>query len=272
MRVLVTGGSGHLGRDVVGRLTASGSEVRVLSRRPLHDAGVEWAEGDLATGRGVPNAVAGVEAIVHAATLSPAATRGFRPIDLVRTPTAVDVEGTRRLLVHAERAGVEHFLHVSIVGLRHIRRLPYARVKLAAEEEVRGAGVPWSIVRATGFYWLLERTLADLAPLPVWLLPGAVNLQPVDSAEFADYVVECLRAGPQGEQPDFAGPETASLPAIARQYQAARSIERRIASVPLPARLARAITAGNTSSDGRRGTTTWSAWLAQGQAGGGNNR
>ena len=151
--ILVTGGTGHLGRDLVSLLKADGHRVRVLARMPGQDPAVEWVQGDLGTDRGVADAVAGVQTIVHAATSSPMARRGSpRPVDFFRTPTEVDVEGTRQLLKEAQQAGVGHFLHVSIVGLEHLARLPYARVKLAAEDLVRESGVPWSIARATPFY------------------------------------------------------------------------------------------------------------------------
>ena len=101
-RILVTGGTGTLGRLIVPRLRSAGCEVRVASRRspdvPL----------DLATGAGLARAVAGCETILHLAT----GVRGlYRAID------TVDVLGTQRLLEHAARAGVRHFLYISIVGV-----------------------------------------------------------------------------------------------------------------------------------------------------------
>jgi uncharacterized protein YbjT (DUF2867 family) len=139
----------------------------------------------------------GCRPIVHAATSSPMARRGSpRPVDFFRTPTEVDVEGTRRLLTEAKRAAVGHFLHVSIVGLEHLARLPYARVKLAVEDLVRKSGVAWSIARATPFYWLLDRMLAKNLPrLPVWPLLADLPFQPVDSKDFAAYLVQCWPTG-----------------------------------------------------------------------------
>ena len=77
MRILVTGGTGHLGRDIVSLLKDQGHQVRVLARTPGQDPAVEWIQGDLATGRGITEAVSGTEVIVHAATFSPAARRGW---------------------------------------------------------------------------------------------------------------------------------------------------------------------------------------------------
>src|SRR5918912_739696 len=92
----------------------------VLARTPGQDPSVEWIRGDLATGQGITEAVSGTQVILHAATFSPVAARGtIRPVDLVRSPTEVDIGGTRQLLGAAGQAGVAHFLYVSIVGVKH---------------------------------------------------------------------------------------------------------------------------------------------------------
>ena len=111
--------------------------------------------------------------MINAATFSPIARRGgIRPVDFITSPSEVDVEGTERLLALSRTANVRHFLHVSIVGLDEAS-LPYARVKLRGEQLVREFSLPWSVVRAMPFYYLLERMLAGLAWLPVWPLPKA---------------------------------------------------------------------------------------------------
>jgi len=193
--VLVFGGTGHLRPDVVRLLKDQQHQVRILARAPGREPGVDWVRGDLATGEGVEGALHGVQTVVNAASLSPAAQRGgFRLGDFVRSPLEVDVDGTRRLLAEARRVGVEHFVHVSIVGVQQAR-VPYSRVKAAAEDLVRSSGVAYSIVPATGFYWLLARFLDNLAPRRIWPLPSNLMLQPVDSADFAAYLVECVTGG-----------------------------------------------------------------------------
>lgn len=262
-RVLVTGGTGHLGSTVVGLLIDAGYAVRVLARTPGDDSRVQWIRGDLATGEGVGDAVDGAEVVVHAATWSPAARRGYLlPTDLVRTPQDVDVDGTRRLLAEAERTGVGHFLHVSIVGLDRVR-LPYARVKLAAERLVRESAVPWSIAPASAFHWLWHRMLTKQLRLPVWALPSLL-VQPVDSDDFAAYLVECLADGPGGGLPDFAGPETLTIDEAARQFLAATGERRPMLRLPVPQRWADAA-GGLASADARHGTTTWAEWLGRQQ-------
>src|SRR5215216_5372436 len=263
MNILVTGGTGHLGRATVEHLKRDGQRVRLLARHPAEDPDVEWVHGDLSTGEGVEAAFRDMDTVIHAATNSPVARRGaFRPLDFFRSPTDVDVEGTSALLQAAKEGSVDHFVHVSIVGLDHMARVtPYSRVKLEAESVVKASALPWSIVRATPFYWLLDRMLAKMTRRPVVLLPTEVHVQPVDSDEFAHFVVACVGDGRRGEREDFAGPEALTLRELAEQYMAARGRKRRIWNAPLPGRITSALEAGSTSSGAQLGRTTWAEWL-----------
>lgn len=254
--VLVTGGTGHLGRDIVARLIRDGHRVRVFARSPRPAMQVEWATGNLATGEGLPAAMQDVHTVISAATDSPIARRGgVRPTDFVRSPSAVDVQGTERLIAACRDASVQHLLHVSIVGLEKAM-LPYARGKLAGEKLVRDSSLPWSLVRATPFYYLLEKMLAGVAWLPVWPLPKT-QFNPVDTADVADYLVRCAFDGERGVRADIGGPDTLSCVEFARQYQASQHLNRTI--VPMSDRLGRRM--GFIGSDGVRGTLSWRDWL-----------
>ncbi|WP_425342018.1 SDR family oxidoreductase [Amycolatopsis coloradensis] len=123
--ILVTGGSGDLGREVVRRLVAEGRPARIMSRRPRPaDEPNEWARCDLKTGDGLAGAVDGVSAIIHcASTLG----RG-------------DERVTRNLVEAARRAGSPHLVYISIVGIDVIRSFYYDE-KLASESSCRrGSG------------------------------------------------------------------------------------------------------------------------------------
>jgi uncharacterized protein YbjT (DUF2867 family) len=255
--VLVTGGTGHLGQDLVRTLLRQGNRVRVLARSPRRDPDVEWATGDLATGQGLQAALEGVHTVINAATFSPIARRGsIRPVDFVKSPSEVDVEGTERLLVGSRAANVQHFLHVSIVGLDEAS-LPYARVKLRGEQLVRDSDLPWSVVRAIPFYYLLERMLAGLAWLPVWPVPKT-SFNPVDTSDVADYLANCARDGPRGVRDEIGGPEDLSCIEFARQYQHARGLHRPVLPL-LSETTARGM--GFVVSRGVRGKLRWSEWL-----------
>jgi UDP-glucose 4-epimerase len=175
MKILVTGGTGHLGRVVVEHLKTDGHRVRILARHPLDDSTVEWVRADLGHSSNLASAVEGVDAVIHAATHFPAAQRSsFRPLDFIRSPTDVDIDGTCALLAAAEEAGVEHSVHVSIVGLEHMARInPYSRVKLAPSGSCASRRCRGRSSARPGFYWLLERMLAKMARKPCSCCPPA---------------------------------------------------------------------------------------------------
>ena len=94
----MTGGTGHLGRDLVARLKGS-YRVRVLARSPGSDPDVEWVRGDLATGEASPMQWPGARRLSTPRRFRRAACRGyFVPKDLWSSPADVDREGTARLL------------------------------------------------------------------------------------------------------------------------------------------------------------------------------
>jgi len=259
--VLVTGGTGHLGRDLVAQLLAQGRRVRVLARSPGNDPRIEWMRGDLATGAGLREALAGARTVVHAATFSPIARRGaIRLTDFFTTPSAVDVAGTSRLLQECRRANVRHFLHVSIVGLSNERgALPYNKVKLQGETLVRQSDLPWSVVRAGPFYYLLARLLASMRWMPWWPLPNEV-MDAVDTTDVASYLVQCIDDGRLGMREEIGGPVPLLLPELGRQYLEARGLKRRVLALDVAPRTAARM--GLVEAQGRRGTVGWREWLA----------
>jgi uncharacterized protein YbjT (DUF2867 family) len=258
--VLVTGGTGHLGRDLVARLKGS-YRVRVLARSPRSDPDVEWFRGDLATGDGIAAALAGTQSLIHAATLSPAARRGYIvPKDLWSSPSDVDRDGTARLLEQAASAEVGHILYVSIVGIDR-PRIPYLRRKLEAEYLIRQGAVPWSIARATQFHWLIDRMFGKMARLPIVPLPD-IQIETVDTGDFADYLVEAVDKEPAGRLTDFGGPEVLTFSEAFDQWQRIRKRSARTMRIPLPSAATNAAAAMSLSDPtSRRGALTWGEWL-----------
>jgi uncharacterized protein YbjT (DUF2867 family) len=141
--ILVTGGTGTLGRQVVPRLRDAGCDVRVLSRPSDKVAdGIEFFTGDLATGEGIDAAVKGTEVIVHCAG----------------TPKGDEVKAAH-LVRAASRAGVRHLVFISVVGADRVpvvsgvdrAMFGYFASKLAAEKVIADSGLPWTTLRATQF-------------------------------------------------------------------------------------------------------------------------
>ncbi|MGC1214372.1 MAG: NAD(P)H-binding protein [Micromonospora sp.] len=250
MRVLVTGASGRLGRVVLPRLAADGVTVRAMSRHPRHDDRVEWVPADLATGRGLAEAVAGVEAVLH---LASAPERGTHEVDVL---------GTRRLVVAAEHAGVRHLVYVSIVGIDRVP-LGYYRHKLAAEEVVKAGPVPWSILRATQFPEFLDELLRRSSRFGPVVGDRAVLAQPVDPAEVAARLAALLSAGPSYAIEELGGPQVLRFDEAVRAWRAARHSRRPLLPVRIPGRLGRSLRAGGlTTTATPTGTRTWADHLA----------
>jgi uncharacterized protein YbjT (DUF2867 family) len=268
-RVLVTGGTGGLGHEVVNKLVQAGYTVRVMSRhsrQPGQWPETEWAQGDLATGAGVREAVADVDTIIHAATnagvtLEDATLSAFVRKVLLRHDGSVDVEGTRLLLEKARIAGVGHFIYVSIAGIEHIP-FAYYRNKLKAEELVRESSLPWSIARATQFHSLINAMVQQAAGWPVMILATDLLFQPVDPGDVAGYLCARVAQGPAGRLPDFGGPEVLQLGDMARTWLEIREIRKPIWHMPLSGKTAKTLRLGGlTCPQEKHGNITWAEWV-----------
>ena len=227
-KILVSGGTGVLGRRVVDRLRDAGIETRVLS----HSEKPGTLKGDLLTGEGLDPAVRGIDTVIHCAT-SP-----------FRKAHQVDVEGTGRLIEAANRAGVGHLVYISIVGIDRAPSYPYYQVKLDAERVIEGSPIPYTILRATQFYDLVLMALRFLQRLPVMPIPRGFLGQPVDAGEVADRLVELALSGPAGRVPDAGGPEVGTLAGAARTYLRITGRQRRILEVTVPGKTACAFREG----------------------------
>ncbi|MET8473740.1 SDR family oxidoreductase [Streptomyces sp. NPDC006422] len=240
--ILVTGGTGTLGRLVTERLIGAGHEVRVLSRHSEPYA-VDLREG----GPALDRAVTGVDVIVHCAT----------------TQTGGDEKAAANLIAAARRAEVPHLVYISIVGVDEVP-FPYYKAKLAVERLVEGSGLGWTVLRATQFHDLVATIVRVAAKLPVVVLPAGVSDQPVEVAEVAERLAELAQAPPAGRVEDMGGPEVLPFTDLARTYLRAAGKRRAVVSVPLAGKAYRAFRAGGHLAPGRRtGKVTFAEYLAR---------
>jgi uncharacterized protein YbjT (DUF2867 family) len=254
-RILVTGGTGTLGRHVVSRLRDVDCDVRVLSRHTQEAAdGIEHVTGDLLKNEGIQAAVVGAGIIVHCAGNS----KG-------------DDEATRNLVRAASRAGAPHLVYISVIGADRIPVISaidramfgYFGFKLAAEQVVAQSGLPWTTLRAAQFHDLQLKVVQQMTKLPVIPVPAGVRFQPVDTDEVAAQLVELALGGPGGLVPDMAGPRVYTMADMLRGYLRARRKHRVMVPVRLPGRAARAFRAGaNLAPERAVGRRTWEDFLA----------
>jgi uncharacterized protein YbjT (DUF2867 family) len=244
--VLVTGGTGTLGRLVVSRLRASCRDVRVLSRHAAPDAeGADHVRCDLLKDDAIETAVDGAETILH----------------LAGGPKG-DGEATLNLARAAARTGAKHLVFISVIGADRLP-LSYFRSKLAAEQAVANSGIPWTTMRATQFHDLVVTLGQKMAYLPVLPVPSAIRFQPVDAGEVAARLVELAFDAPAGLVRDFAGPSVYPMAHLVRSYLTASGKHRLIMPLRLPGKTGRAYREGaNLSLGATTGRHTWEAFLA----------
>jgi len=247
-RVLVTGGTGVLGREVVSRLLEKGYTVRILSRSPRRGTtNAEWVQAQLLTGEGLSEALHGVDVIVHAASDS-------------RHMGKTDVEMTGRLLEKAKAAGVGYFLYISIVGIDKIS-FGYTQIKLDCEALVRDGGIPYANLRLTQFHELIDLLLYMLTRLPIGFLPMDWKSQPIDAGDAADQVVRVVNERPLGLLPDVAGPEVLTFKEMLHEWKQARGGHKLVLPLPIPGKFAAGLRNGLiTSPNAHVGKVTWAQW------------
>jgi uncharacterized protein YbjT (DUF2867 family) len=192
MKIVVIGGTGLVGRQLVAALAGRGHEVIAASP----SSGV-----DILTGAGLADAFAGTQVVVDVSN-SPS----FADDDVL----AFFQTSTANILVAAKRAGVKHLVALSVVGTDRLQGSGYFRAKQAQEALITRGSVPFTIVRATQFFEFMG-TIADgytrdgVAHLPTFAL------QPIASADVAAALADAALSDPVRGWIEIAGPERAPL-------------------------------------------------------------
>jgi uncharacterized protein YbjT (DUF2867 family) len=243
--VLVTGGTGGLGKELVTRLLARGHTVSITSRDASSSApdGVTVHAADMRSGHGLAEAVAGQDVVVHAASN-------------IRGKKKVEVGGARHLLSAIGDAR-PHLIYVSIVGVdRH--HYSYYRAKWAAEQVFEAGEVPLTIQRATQFHSLLHRLLS----MPISGLPYGSTFQTIDTTEVADRFAELVDGSPVGRAEDIGGPEVLSIDELLGTWADVFGARPRCFTLPATGKAFRDFGKGiQTAPDHKVGTITWKQYL-----------
>ncbi|MGW6004378.1 SDR family oxidoreductase [Oerskovia enterophila] len=212
MKIVVVGGTGLIGRQVVAQLQVAGHEAVVAAP----STGV-----DTLTGAGVDAALAGADVVVDVSN-SPS----FADADVLSFFTT----STRTLLDAEERAGVGHHVILSIVGTDRTDA-GYLRAKVAQEELVRTSGRGWSAVRATQFFEFAA-SIADTSTVDGVVRIPPVAFQPVASADVARKVAEVAVGAPLNGIVEIAGPERLRFDGFIRDALAVRGDTREVTGDP----------------------------------------
>lgn len=246
MKIVVIGGTGRVGGNVVGRLITQGHDA--VPAAP--STGV-----DTITGKGLADVMAGADVVVDVSN-APAWDD-----DAVREFFTVS---TRNLLAAEHDAGVGHHLAVTIVGADLLPDSGYLRAKVAQEAEIEAGVVPHTILRATQFFEFLPQIVdAGADGKSVRLSTGLMQLVAVD--DVAATVAELATAAPVNGRVELGGPEKLGIDAWARRLFAATGDDRTVVSDPHAPYFGTELKAGElTAGDGARiGPTDFDTWFAR---------
>jgi uncharacterized protein YbjT (DUF2867 family) len=213
MKIVVIGGSGLIGRNVVSRLAAQGHEPVPASPA----TGVNTI-----TGEGLADVVVGADVVV----------------DVSNAPVWDDDEvmkffttSSRNLLAAERDAGVGHHVAVSIVGCDRLPDSGYLRAKVAQEAEIEAAPIPYTILRATQFFEFLRQIVeAGAEGDSVRLSTGLIQFVAAD--DVARTVAELAIGAPVDGRVELGGPETLGIDAWARRLFAATGDHRVVVADP----------------------------------------
>jgi uncharacterized protein YbjT (DUF2867 family) len=217
MKVTVVGASGLIGTKVVELLSSDGHDVVAASR----SSGV-----DVVTGAGLANALAAAHALLDV-TNSPS----FEDGAVMEFFTA----SATNLVDAARRAGVAHYVALSIVGVDRLPDSGYMRAKVAQEKIITESGIPYSIVRATQFAEFTDAITESLTVGDEVRVPDAL-IQPIPADEVAAAVARAATGEPINGIVNIGGPMRITFEQMARDALARKGDDTKIVVVDSAAR------------------------------------
>jgi uncharacterized protein YbjT (DUF2867 family) len=189
MSLLIIGGTGTLGRQIVLQALTKGYPVRCMVRNFrkanfLKEWGVELVYGDLTRPETIPPCLKGITAVIDASTSR------ANELDSLKK---VDWDGKLCLIESAKAANVKRFMFFSTQNVEQFDNIPLMKLKYGIETKLKKSGIPYTIFRLTGFYQgLIEQyAIPILENLPVWVTNENTNIAYMDTQDIARF---CLRS------------------------------------------------------------------------------
>lgn len=189
MSLLVIGGTGTLGRQIVLQALTKGYQVRCLVRNFrranfLKEWGAELVYGDLSIPETIPPCLQGITAVIDTSTSRPS------DIDALKI---VDWNGKIALIEASKAANIKRFIFCSPQNLEQFSNIPLMEIKQGIEIKLKQSNIPYTIFRLTGFYQgLIEQyAIPILENLPIWVTNENTCVSYMDTQDIAKF---CLRS------------------------------------------------------------------------------
>ena len=191
MSLLVIGGTGTLGRQIVLQALTKGYQVRCLVRNFrkaafLKDWGVELVYGDLTRPETIPPCLKGITAVIDASTSR------ANELDSLKK---VDWDGKLCLVEAAKAANIKRFIFFSAQNVEQFNNIPLMKLKYGIETRLQESGIPYTIFRLTGFYQgLIEQyAIPILENLPIWVTNENTYISYMDTQDIAKFCLKALQ-------------------------------------------------------------------------------
>ena len=189
MSLLIVGGTGTLGRQIVLQALTKGYQVRCLVRNFrkanfLKEWGAELVYGDLMYPETLPPCLKGITAIIDVSTSR---------LDETDSLKRVDWDGKLHLIDAAKVANVKRFIFFSAQNVEQFENIPLMKLKYGIECRLKQSNIPYTIFRLTGFYQgLIEQyAIPILENLPIWITNENISISYMDTQDIAKF---CLRS------------------------------------------------------------------------------
>jgi uncharacterized protein YbjT (DUF2867 family) len=190
MNLLIVGATGTLGRQIVRHAIDEGHTVRCLVRNArkaafLKEWGAELVPGNLCVPASLPAALAGMDAVIDAAT-----TRATDSLSIRQ----VDWEGKVALIQAAKAAGIQRFIFFSILNAEGFRHVPLMDVKYCTEQFLAESGLDYTILKCSGFLQGLigQYAIPVLEKQAVWVMGDTEPIAYMDTQDIAKFAIRAL--------------------------------------------------------------------------------
>ena len=190
MSILVIGGTGTLGRQIVRQALDEGYQVKCLVRdfrrsAFLKDWGAELIYGDLSIPSTLPLALKGVKVVIDSATIRSTSTY---------TSETVDWKGKLALLEASKLVGIKKFIYFSVLNASKNKSIPLLDLKIRMEKELEKSGINYTIFQCSGFFQGLisQYALPVLESETIWLNKDSVPLAYLDTQDASRAIIQTL--------------------------------------------------------------------------------
>jgi uncharacterized protein YbjT (DUF2867 family) len=218
MKIVVIGGRGLIGSKLVTKLREDGIDVAAADRILPQERGAGGYVVDVLTGEGLAEAFEGAQVVVDVSNAP--AWDDAAVLDFFQT-------SSRNILAAEAAAGVSHHVALSVVGTDRLQSSGYFRAKLAQEEALKAATVPYTILRATQFFEFIGR-IADASTDGETVRLPPVLIQPEAADDVAAALADIAVRAPVNGTVELAGPEPFRFDELVRRVLSANNDPRRV--------------------------------------------